>query len=871
MLDFDSNNVHDSNDLKDQFPDEGAGAKYISGMYRNWFLDYASYVILERAVPHIDDGLKPVQRRILHSMKKLDDGRYNKVANLIGHTMQYHPHGDASIGDALVQLGQKELLIDMQGNWGNIYTGDSAAAPRYIEARLSKFASEVVFNPKTTEWKLSYDGRNNEPVTLPVKFPLLLAQGVEGIAVGLASKILPHNFIELIDASVAHLRGEDFELVPDFPTAGMADFSKYNDGLRGGRVRVRAKIEKRDSKTLAITDIPFGKTTGTLIETILSANEKGKIKIKKIDDNTAAEVEILVHLIPGTSPDKTIDALYAFTDCEVSISPNACVIRDNKPAFIGVTEILKHNTDKTLNLLRTELEIRLNELEDSWHLSSLEKIFIENRIYLLIEDCETWEDVLSTIDRGLDPFKKTLRREVVHDDLLKLTEIKIKRISKFDGFKADEYVKSLEAEMVLVKHHLDHIVKYTIDYFIRIKEKYGKGKERKTEIRSFDTIEAAKVVVRNEKLYVNRTEGFAGTGLKKDEYVGDCADIDDMIVFRKNGTYVITKVADKVFVGKDVIHIAVFSKNDERTIYNCAYADGDTGNTYVKRFAVKGITRDKEYDVTKGAPNSKILYFTENPNGEAEIIKVTLKPKPRIKKLNFEFDFSTLEIKGRASQGNILTKYAIHKIVIKEKGLSTLGGRRIWYDASVMRLNTEERGMYLGEFSGADQIIVFTQSGNFNLHSFDLSTYFEDDIILIEKYNAERIYTVAFWEGEQNFYYLKRFQIVEGDKPDRFVGEHPNSKFYSICTDTRPRLELSFGGKYKNRPAEIIDAEEFIGVKSFKARGKRLSTYDIAQITALEPIIQEEKLIEFEVFNAKTNTEITFDKDEKAEQTSLDL
>ena len=863
----DEPNIENPENIEKQ--DGKHSVNYVSGMYRTWFLDYASYVILERAVPHLNDGLKPVQRRILHAMKKLDDGRYNKVANLIGNTMQYHPHGDASIGDALVQLGQKELLIDMQGNWGNILTGDSAAAARYIEARLSKFAGEVVFNPKTTHWKLSYDGRNKEPITLPVKFPLLLAQGVEGIAVGLASKILPHNFIELLDASVKHLKHETFEIYPDFLTGGMADFSKYNDGLRGGKVRVRAKIEKRDAKTLAITEIPFAKTTSTLIDSILNANEKGKIKIKKIDDNTAADVEILIYLAPGTSPDRTIDALYAFTDCEVSISPNSCVIEKDKPRFLGVTHMLRHSTDQTLVLLRTELEIRMGELNDAWHNSSLEKIFIENRIYLLIEECETWDDIVQTIDKGLEPFKKVLRREVSVDDITRLTEIKIKRISRYDAFKADNQIRSVEEEMKVVQHNLDNIVVYTIDYFEHIKKKYGKGKERKTEIRSFDIIEASKVVVRNEKMYVNRKEGFVGTALKKDEFVGECADIDDVIVFRKAGSYQIVKVSDKVFIGKDIIHAAIFRKGDERTIYNATYLDGKTGNTYVKRFAVKGVTRDREYELTKGSDNSKVTYFTANPNGEAETLKVTLKPKPRLKKLHFEFDFSSIDIKGRSSMGNILTKHAIHRILMKEKGVSTLGGRKIWFDKVVKRLNDDERGLFLGEFTGDDKILVFTQSGSFNLHSYDLSSHFEDDIIKIEKFKPTKTYTLTFWEGELNFYYLKRFEIAATDKADSLIGDNSESKLIAISEDKHARVEIRFGGKHADRPAEIVDAAEFIAVKSLKARGKRLTNHEVLEIVQLEPIIKEEEVVEFEVFNTKDNIDIDFDPDESAEQTSL--
>ncbi|MCP4153069.1 MAG: DNA gyrase/topoisomerase IV subunit A [bacterium] len=814
--------------------------KHISGMYKNWFLDYASYVILERAVPYIYDGLKPVQRRILHAMKRLDDGRYNKVANIIGFTMQYHPHGDASIGDALVSLGQKDLLIDPQGNWGNIYTGDRAAAPRYIEARLSKFALDVVFNPKVTDWKLSYDGRNNEPVNLPVKFPLLLAQGVEGIAVGLASKILPHNFIELIDACIACLKGEEFELLPDFPTGGMADCSRYNDGLSGGKIRVRAKISKLDKKTLIITQLPYGRTTSSLIDSILSANEKGKIKIKKIDDNTADKVEILVHLPTGVSSDQTIDGLYAFSDCELSISPNSCIIEEKRPRFVGVSEMLKITANNTVNILRRELEIRREELEDNWHKSSLEKIFIENRIYNDIEDCETWDSIIETIDKGLEPFKKLLRREVVYDDIVRLTEIKIKRISKYDAFKADEYLKSIEAELEKVAYNLEHIIAYSIDYYQRIKEKYGAGKERKTELRSFDVIQATKVVAANQKLYVNHKEGFVGTSLKKDEFVGDCSDIDDVIAFLKDGKYVITKVSSKTFVGKDILYAGIFKKNDQRTIYNIIYRDGRDGNTMIKRFPITGVTRDKVYDVTKGTEGSKILYLTANPNGEAETIKVTLKPRKRLRNLKFEVEFSEQAIKGRGSMGNILSKNPVYRIDLKESGVSTLGGRHIWFDADVMRLNADQRGEYLGEFHGDDKIVAITKSGSFVLHGFDLSTYFEPDVFIVEKYNQKKAYTAVYYDGEQKFYYLKRFQVESTEKLSSFIGEHPDSKLEVISAEAYPRIQVTYSGKRKKDVEEIVDAEEFIAVKGYKARGKRLSTTPIDSITQLEPTRKEE-------------------------------
>jgi len=821
----------------------------LTGMYEDYFIDYASYVILERAVPNIMDGLKPVQRRILHSMKRLDDGRYNKVANIIGNTMQYHPHGDASIGDALVQLGQKDLLIDMQGNWGNIFTGDSAAAPRYIEARLSSFANDVVFNPKTTNWKLTYDGRNKEPVALPVKFPLLLAQGGEGIAVGLSSKILPHNFNELIDAAIKHLQGKSFEIYPDFPTGGNADFSKYNDGMRGGQVRVRAKIEKLDKKTLVIRDLPFGKTTGTLIDSIIKANDKGKIKIKKIDDNTAEFVEIMVHLAPNISSDKTIDALYAFTDCEVSISPNCCVIDEDTPMFIGVSDVLRRNTELTKDLLRQELEIRLGELEEQWHMSSLEKIFIEERIYRDIEECETWEAVIEAIDKGLEPFKKLLQREVTREDIIKLTEIKIKRISKYDVKKADELIKGIEEEIKEVKHHLAHLVDYTIEYFRNIKKKHGKGRERMTEIRSFENIVASKVVVANEKLFVNRADGFVGTGLKKDEYVCDCSDIDDIIVFLKDGTYVVNKVAEKLFVGKNILHVAVFKKNDKRTIYNVIYYDGNTGNTMMKRCPITGVTRDKQYNIGKEHKHTKILYMTVNPNGEAETVKVHLKPRPRLKKPVFELDFSELAIKGRGAAGNILTKYAVHKITMKEKGVSTLGGRKIWFDRDVNRLNADARGDFLGEFSGEDQILVITSSGAFRTTNFDLTNHFEDDVLLIEKFRSKKIWSAAYYDADLEYYYIKRFHLEATDKLTSFIGDNPDSRLIQIMEVEYPRLELKFGGKNKDRDPEIIEVAEFIGVKSFRARGKRLSNYEVKVIEELEPKITPEEHSSEEVEN----------------------
>ncbi len=819
---------------------------HLGGMFKSWFLDYASYVILERAVPHINDGLKPVQRRILHAMRRMDDGRYNKVANIIGFTMQFHPHGDASIGDALVQLGQKNLLIDTQGNWGNVATGDGAAAPRYIEARLTKFAQEVVFNPKTTDWKMSYDGRNKEPITLPVKFPLLLAQGVEGIAVGLASKILPHNFNELIDASVAYLENKDFELFPDFPTGGMVDVSRYNDGLRGGAVKIRAKITKQDNRTLNISDIPFGRTTTSLIESILKANDKGKIKIKKIDDNTAENVEILIHLPNAVSTDKTIDALYAFTDCELSISPNCCLIDNNTPIFVGVSEVLKRNTKHTVFLLTRELEIRRGELEEAWHFASLERIFIENKIYQKIEDCETMEAIIQTIDHGLKPFTGHLRREVTRDDIIKLTEIRIKRISRFDSNKADEYIASLEEEMEQIDFNLENIIPYSINYYKHIKKTYGKNFPRQTEIRNFENIEASKVVVKNEKLYFNKEEGFMGTSLKKDEFVCDCSDIDDIIIFYKDGRYLITKVSDKAFIGKGVIHLAVFKKADKRTIYNVVYRDGKEGNTYVKRFAVTGITRDKEYDVTKGTKGSDILYFSANPNGEAEVLKVVLKPKARIRNVIFDFDMAELAIKGRGAMGNILTKYAVQKITMRKKGLSTLGGRKIWFDKDVLRLNAEGRGDYLGEFHADDHILVITKDGQFYHTNFDLANHYEDNIHLIEKFNPEKVWSVAYYDAEQKYYYIKRFQLEYSAKSLRFIGDNAKSYMVQITEVDYPRLEVKFGGEDKDRDKMIVEIDDFIGIKSFKAKGKRLTTYQVSKINELEPIIKKEEPIEEE-------------------------
>lgn len=811
---------------------------HLSGMYQNWFLDYASYVILERAVPDIYDGLKPVQRRILHSMKRLDDGRYNKVANIVGHTMQFHPHGDASIGDALVQLGQKDLLIDCQGNWGNILTGDGAAASRYIEARLSKFALDTVFNPKTTEWKASYDGRNKEPIALPVKFPLLLAQGVEGIAVGLNSKILPHNFNELCDACVSYLKGEEFVLFPDFQTGGSIDVSKYNDGERGGSVKIRSKISKIDNKTLAITEIPFGTNTSKLIDSIIKASEKGKIKIRKVDDNTSENVEILVHLQPGISSDKTIDALFAFTDCELSISPNCCVIHNNKPRFMGVSEMLRISAEHTKDLLKAELEIQKAELQEQLFFTSLEKLFIENRIYKDkgFEESSSQEEVILHIDKRLEPFKKDFIREIRREDFVKLLEIKMMRITRFDSDKANDTLIAIQKKIDEVNYELDHLVDYTIFWFEGLKAKYGKNYPRRTEIRNFETIVATKVVEANEKLYVNHEEGFIGTSLRKDEYVCNCSDIDDIIIFFKDGKYKIVKVADKLFVGKNILHLDVFKKNDKRTIYNAVYRDGKTGPYYIKRFAVNGITRDKEYDVTQGTAGSKIIYFTANPNAEAEVIRVALKPKPRLFKLVFEKDFSDIAIKGRQSMGNLLTKNDVQKIALKQKGGSTLGGRQVWFDRDVLRLNYDNRGEYLGEFLSDDLILVVSSKGDYYTSSFDLNNHYEKDILVIEKFDSNKVWTVALWDAEQKFYYLKRFQLEASQKLQNFLGDNKDSRLMLMSDADYPRFEVVFGGTDAYREALVVDADEFIGVKSFKAKGKRLTTFDVEQINELEPI-----------------------------------
>jgi len=821
---------------QDVSQDEKGKITSLTGMYRNWFLDYASYVILERAVPNMADGLKPVQRRILHSMKELEDGRYNKVANIIGNTMKYHPHGDASIGDALVQLGQKELLIDMQGNWGNILTGDSAAAPRYIEARLSKFALDVVFNPKTTKWNHSYDGRNKEPDFLPVKFPLLLAQGSEGIAVGLSTKILPHNFVELIDASIAVLKNESFVLYPDFPTAGLIDVRNYNKGERGGKVRIRARMSSPDKKSLVITEIPFSVTTSALIESIVSANDKGKIKIRKIEDNTAANVEIVVHLAPGVSADQTIDALYAFTDCEISLSPLCCVIRDNMPRFINVDELLIDSTEHTKALLQLELEIEMAELKEHHLYSSLEKIFIENRIYRDIEECTTWESVLETIDKGLKPYKKKFYRTITTDDIVRLTEIRIKRISKFDSFKADELIKGLEDQMIKVQNRLDNLVDYAIAWFRDLKKKYAKGKERKTEIRAFDNIEAAAVAIANQKLYVNREEGFAGFSLKKDEYVTECSELDDIIAFTQDGSYIVTKVADKVFLGKNIIHIDVFKKNDDRTIYNAIYRDGASGNTYVKRFFVKGITRDKEYFVTQGTPNSKVLYFTVNPNGEAEVVSVYLVPRPKLKKLVFDFDFSELSIKGRQSIGNQLTRYMIRKIKLKDEGKSTLGGKKYWYDPEVMRLSVEERGQYLGEFHANDTMLFLMKSGYYRIAKPDMQLHFDEDLMHIEKYNPLRVFTILYKNADKEWY-LKRFQVEQGpgEKTIEFMDEGDAIEW--VSTEYFPVITVFYDSKKLSKPKdpEEIDVAEYAVIRGFKAKGKKISTVPLKKFTVNDP------------------------------------
>jgi topoisomerase-4 subunit A len=829
----------------------------VTGMYKDWFLDYASYVILERAVPAIEDGFKPVQRRIMHSMKELDDGRYNKVANIVGHTMQYHPHGDASIGDAMVQIGQKDLIIDMQGNWGNILTGDSAAASRYIEARISKLGHDILYSPKITQWGMSYDGRRAEPINLPVKFPLLLAQGAEGIAVGLSTKILPHNFNELIDCSIKVLKGKSFTLYPDFPTAGIADVSNYNDGLRGGRVRVRAKIAQLDKQTLVITQIPFSTNTSTLIDSILKANEKGKIKIKKIEDNTAAEVEILIHLPPGVSPDKMIDALYAFTACESSVAPLGCVIEDNKPLFIGVSDMLKISTHRTVDLLKRELEIQLDELENKWHFSTLEKIFIREEMYIDFKLYGDRESLYKYMYDRFEPFKKSFVRETNDDDLQKLTQIPMIRITRFDSDKADDAIAKLEAEMEEVKHHLDNIIDFTIDFFQKLKDKYGKGRERQTELRSFDTIEATKVVLRNTKLYVNREEGFLGTGLKKDEYVADCSDIDDVIVFLRDGKMMITKVDEKKFIGKDIIHIAVFDKNDKRTIYNMIYRDGKNGSTFIKRFNVSGVTRDKFYDLTQENAGSMVLYFSANPNGEAEVVTILLRQVGSVKKLKWDLDFSDIAIKGRASRGNTVSKYPIKKIELKEKGISTLRPRKVWFDDTVQRLNVDGRGELLGEFKPNDRLLIINQSGKLKTIIPELTTHFDEDMIVLEKWNPKKPISTIYYDGEKERYFVKRFLVENENKEELFITEHEKSQLEIVSTDWRPIAEIVYTKvKGVQKDNQTIDLEQFITVKGIKAIGNQLTTDKLKQVNLLESLPFEEPEEEIEEVVASEEIEL---------------
>lgn len=810
---------------------------HLSGMYQNWYLDYASYVILERAVPHISDGLKPVQRRILHSMKELDDGRFNKVANVVGNTMKYHPHGDRSIGDALVQLGQKDLLIECQGNWGNILTGDDAAAPRYIEARLSEFALETVFNPKTTEWTLSYDGRKPEPVTLPIKFPLLLAQGAEGIAVGLSSKILPHNFNEILDAAVAYLRGEDFALFPDFPTGGFIDVSKYNDGERGGSVRIRSKIEKIDNKTLEITDIPYGKTTGTLIDSIIKAQEKGKIKIRKVDDNTAERADIIVHLVPGTSSDKTIDALYAFTDCEISISPNCCVISDKKPHFLTVSAVLRNSVDTTKSLLESELKIQHAELSESLLFASLEKIFIEERIYKdkEYEQSKNEDDAIKHITKRLKPFAESFVRAITRDDVAKLLDVKMRRIIKYNSEKADAYIKSLNDKIAEIDNNLAHLVEYTIDWYLHLKEKYGHEHPRKTIIRNFDNIVASKVAEANEKLYINREDGFIGTGMKKDEFVCNCSDIDDIIIFFKDGKYKIVKVADKVYVGKNILYLNVFKRNDLRTIYNLVYQDGKGGPVLMKRFAVTSLTRDREYDMTRGTKGSKIWWFSANPNGEAEILRVTLKEKPRLKKLQFDVDFADIAVKGKGAIGNLVTRNDVHRISLKERGTSTLGGREVWFDPDVLRLNYDGRGFSLGEFFGNDLVLVVLKNGQFYTSTFDATNHYEDNILFIEKFRPKVVWTAVLNDADQGYPYIKRFAFEATAKKQSFIGENADSQLLLISDKKYPRFRVVFGGVDEFREPLVVDAVDYIGEKSYKAKGKRLTTYTVGNIEEIDP------------------------------------
>ncbi len=836
-----------------------AGVKHqLSGMYQNWFLDYASYVILERAVPHIMDGLKPVQRRILHTMRRMEDGRYNKVANIVGETMKFHPHGDASIKDALVQLGQKDMLIDCQGNWGNILTGDDAAAARYIEARLTKFALDVVFNPKTTEWKLSYDGRNKEPITLPVKFPLLLAQGVEGIAVGLSSKILPHNFNDLCEAAIHYLHNEEFALYPDFQTGGSIDVSKYNDGERGGAVRVRSKIEKVDNKTLAIKEIPFGKTVANVCDSIVKASEKGKIKIRKVEDLTSGNVEILVHLASGVSSDKTIDALYAFTDCEVSISPNCCVIDDQKPHFLTVSDVLRKSVDYTQALLKLELEIRKNEILEALHFASLEKIFIEERIYKdkQFEEAKSMDAACEHIDERLTPYYPTFIREVTKEDILRLMEIKMARILKFNSDKAEEQIARMKADIKEIDRHLANLVEHTVNWFKMLHEKYGKQFPRRTEIRNFDVIEATKVIEANEKLYINREEGFIGTGLKKDEFICNCSPIDDIIIFYRDGRYIITPVADKKFIGKNILYANIFKKNDKRTIYNVVYRDGKDGTSYIKRFAVTNIVRDREYDVTQGTPDSRITYFTANPNGEAEVIKVTLKPNPRIRRTIFEEDFSEITIKGRQAMGNILSRNPIHRIALKSRGGSTLGGRKVWFDRDILRLNYDERGEYLGEFQSDEHILVVLENGDYYLTNFDLNNHYEDNIRIIEKFDPNKVWTAVLYDADQqNYPYIKRFCFESSNRKQNYLGENRESRLILLTDEAYPRLEVIFGGHDNFREPLVVEADEFIAVKGFKAKGKRLTTFTIETINELEPTRKPEPTVPAEENETSTEAE----------------
>ena len=832
--------VDEHSDYKPADRFDASAVHHLSGMYKNWFLDYASYVILERAVPHIEDGLKPVQRRILHSMKQMDDGRYNKVANIVGHTMQYHPHGDASIGDALVQMGQKDLLIDTQGNWGNILTGDSAAAPRYIEARLSKFALDTVFNPKTTEWQLSYDGRNKEPITLPVKFPLLLAQGANGIAVGLSSRILPHNLNEICEAAIKYLKGEEFHLYPDFPTGGSIDVSKYNDGQRGGTLKVRAKIEKLDNKTLVIREIPFTKTASSLQESITKAVEKGKLKIRKVEDMTAREVEIQLHLAPGVSSDKTIDALYAFTDCEINIAPNCCVIEDNKPQFLTVSDVLRHSVDRTKGLLKRELEIRKGELEEQLFYASLEQIFIEERIYKgkPFENAKNTDELCEYIDERLTPFYPQFIREVRKEDILRLLEIKMQRIAKFNKDKNEELIARIKDEIAGIEKDLSEMTRVTIEWFDFLQKKYGKDHPRKTEIKSFDTIIAAKVAEKNEKLYVDRKEGFIGYGLKKAEFVQNCSDLDDVVVFYKDGKYKVIKIQDKIFVGKNILHVQVFKKGDKRTIYNVVYRDGKTGPYYIKRFNITSITRDREYDLTLGTPGSKIMYFSANPNGEAEVIKITLNPNPKKKKQNIflDKDFSEIKIKGREAKGNLLTREGIHRISLKSHGHSTLGGRKVWFDPDVLRINFDSHGDFLGEFNDGDLILVVLKNGEYYFTNFDPNNHYDGDILRIEKFDSKKVWTAVVIDADnQNYPYLKRFYMEESKKKQSFVGENPDSKLVLLTDAVYPRIDVVYGGADSARGHEEIDCEQFVGVKGFKAKGKRITTYNVDHIDELEP------------------------------------